>query len=74
LLEREPEHAALAGDLDDVVAGRGRLVFIEGEAGVGKTALLRRFLRSQTKTSRVHEGACDRLFTAPARAFRRRRR
>lgn len=63
LLERESERAALAGDLEDVVAGRGRLVFLEGEAGIGKTAVVHLFLRSQKATSRVHEGACDPLFT-----------
>jgi len=63
LLERDSERAALAGDLEDVVAGHGRLVFLEGESGVGKTAIVRLFLQSQKTTSRVHQGACDPLFT-----------
>jgi predicted ATPase len=63
LLEREPERDALTRDLEDVVAGHGRLVFVEGEAGVGKTALLHLFLQSQTTTTRIHEGSCDPLFT-----------
>ncbi|MFI9009989.1 BTAD domain-containing putative transcriptional regulator [Actinosynnema sp. NPDC053489] len=40
LLGRAAELAALTGALDDVLAGRGRAVWVEGEAGIGKTALL----------------------------------
>lgn len=40
LFEREGELARLAGLLDEVKAGEGRLALIEGRAGVGKTALL----------------------------------
>ena len=40
LLGRDAEVAALTGALDDVLAGRGRAVWVEGEAGIGKTALL----------------------------------
>ncbi len=38
---RDAESAALRGWLDELAAGRGRAVLIEGEPGVGKTALLR---------------------------------
>ena len=40
LLERERELAVLERCLADAGAGRGRLVVIEGPAGIGKTALL----------------------------------
>jgi AAA ATPase domain len=40
LLERVSERAAVARALDDTIAGRGRLLLFEGEAGIGKTALL----------------------------------
>jgi DNA-binding CsgD family transcriptional regulator len=40
----------------------GRLVLVGGEAGVGKTALVRHFADSQTG-ARVLIGACDSLFT-----------
>ncbi|XVS67699.1 BTAD domain-containing putative transcriptional regulator [Actinosynnema sp. CA-299493] len=40
LVGRAAELAALTGALDDVLAGRGRAVWVEGEAGIGKTALL----------------------------------
>jgi ATP/maltotriose-dependent transcriptional regulator MalT len=40
LLERERELAVLERYLADAGAGRGRLVVVEGPAGIGKTALL----------------------------------
>ena len=40
LLEREAELVRLEGLLAAAAAGEGRLLFIEGEAGIGKTALL----------------------------------
>ena len=40
MLEREAEMAALAATLDAARAGEGRLVLVEGSAGIGKTRLL----------------------------------
>ena len=40
LLGRDPETARLSARLDDVRAGRGAVLLLEGEAGIGKTALL----------------------------------
>ncbi|MGH3339727.1 MAG: ATP-binding protein, partial [Propionibacteriaceae bacterium] len=43
LLERSEQLSALATALSEVSeSGRGRLVLVSGEAGVGKTALVRR--------------------------------
>jgi predicted ATPase len=43
LIGRDAELAALAGSLERARTGDGRTVLIAGEAGIGKTALLRRF-------------------------------
>jgi DNA-binding CsgD family transcriptional regulator len=40
LLERESELLRLDGAIDDARAGRGRMVLVEGVAGIGKTRLL----------------------------------
>jgi len=63
LLERESFLGALGEAQRQVEGGSGRLVFVTGEAGVGKTALLRRFCVEAAGQLRVLEGACDALFT-----------
>ena len=40
LVGREPELVRLRGVLDELVAGRGQLLFLIGDAGIGKTRLL----------------------------------
>ena len=73
LLERESELEALQHAFDGVrTTRRGRLVVVEGEAGVGKTALVRRFCEAQGTAARVLYGACDGVFTPrPLGAYRR---
>ena len=63
LLEREAPLAALRAALAESVAGRGSLVFIGGEAGVGKTTLVRAFCAEASSHARVLWGACDPLST-----------
>ena len=45
LLERDAALAALAGAHADAARGEGRVVFVSGEPGIGKTTLVTRFLR-----------------------------
>jgi DNA-binding CsgD family transcriptional regulator len=63
LLEREEALDALRAALAEAGAGRGRLVLVAGEAGVGKTAVVRAFCDEQRRAARVLWGACDALFT-----------
>jgi DNA-binding CsgD family transcriptional regulator len=64
LVERERELSILGEAVDGVRSGsRGRLVFVAGEAGVGKTALLRLFCDDRAGGARVLWGASDALFT-----------
>jgi DNA-binding CsgD family transcriptional regulator/tetratricopeptide (TPR) repeat protein len=64
LLERESQIAELSKRLGSVIAQkRGGVVLISGEAGIGKTALINRFLALPEKTVAVLRGACDALFT-----------
>jgi len=64
LLERA-EQLALLNEALTAVADRrrGRTVLAVGEAGIGKTALLRRFSRSVAGPARTLWAACDHLFT-----------
>ena len=62
LLERSEQLAALQSELDAITAsGRGRLVLIAGEAGIGKSALSDAFCRGLDVA--VLRGACEALFT-----------
>ena len=62
LLERAQFLAELGQRLEESRRA-GRLVLVGGEAGVGKTALLRRFCLLHGEAARVLWGVCDPLFT-----------
>ena len=63
LLERDGQIALLQDAFTEAEAGQGRLVFVSGEAGIGKSALLRRFCAEVSDSARVLVGACDGLRT-----------
>ena len=63
LLERKDALAQLDRQFDEARSGQGRLVFVEGEAGGGKTALLTRFCETRPGSTRIWWGACDPLLT-----------
>ena len=56
---RELELDALRADVASVVRGQGRLVVIEGEAGIGKTRLVEESLRGHKVL--VHQAAAEEL-------------
>ena len=61
LLEREPYLAGLQDTLAEARTESGRVALVYGEAGIGKTALLRAFAARQ-KISPVIWGVCDPFF------------
>jgi DNA-binding CsgD family transcriptional regulator/tetratricopeptide (TPR) repeat protein len=61
LLERDGALAALAEVHDAAARGEGRVVFVTGEPGIGKTALVTRFVRDLEPGARVLFGSCDDL-------------
>ncbi len=64
LLERDESLSELERLLEGVRATtEGRLVFVGGEAGVGKTSLLRRFCETRDKAVRILWGECEPLRT-----------
>jgi len=63
LLERDEPLVTLRTLLQRAVAGHGVLLFVEGEAGIGKTALLATFSAEQRSGLPVFWGACDALQT-----------
>jgi len=65
LLERAPLLEELSGVLAATAAG-GRVVLLAGEAGIGKSAVVRRFTERQPADTRPLLGACDPLLTPRA--------
>src|SRR5712692_6451174 len=65
LLERERALAALTEATEGAAGGGGRLIFVVGEAGIGKTALLRQFVAMHPEC-RTLTGACEPLDTPEA--------
>jgi len=63
LLERAELLTALDDSLASAAAGSGRFVLVAGEAGAGKSTLVRSFLSSHDTDVRVRFGACDPLTT-----------
>jgi DNA-binding winged helix-turn-helix (wHTH) protein/tetratricopeptide (TPR) repeat protein len=61
LVGREPELCKLERFLNQAIAGAGRMIFITGEPGIGKTALSNTFLRRaqfQFPAVRLSRGRC----------------
>ncbi|GAA1847674.1 AAA family ATPase [Pseudonocardia ailaonensis] len=63
LLERETEATELREALARAGTGTGSVVLVTGEAGIGKTSLVRAFLRHAAGRVRTLSGACDDLLT-----------
>ena len=63
LLERDEYVVQLDTGLASASEGSGLLVSVEGEAGSGKTALVRQYCETHSAQARVLRGTCDPLFT-----------
>lgn len=63
LLEREQELEQLEHALTAVPTSGGQIVLLRGEAGIGKTALIREFVRRHDEEATVLVGTCDDLMT-----------
>jgi DNA-binding CsgD family transcriptional regulator/tetratricopeptide (TPR) repeat protein len=63
LLEREGFLQSLTGYEAEAATGDGRVVLIAGEAGIGKTVLVRAFTESPERKGVTAWGSCDGLFT-----------
>ena len=63
ILERDAFLRQLDALLQEAAAGQGRLVFVGGEAGVGKTTLIQHFCSASGGRAEIRAGACDPLST-----------
>jgi predicted ATPase len=66
LLERDGALATLAEAYDAAARGDGRVVFVTGEPGIGKSSLVARFRRDVDAGARVLLGTCDDLSISAA--------
>ena len=65
LVEREEALATLRRSLDGQAPATGRIVLIRGEAGIGKTAVLKAFVEELPSDVDVLWGLCDGVSTPP---------
>ncbi|WP_162487103.1 MULTISPECIES: AAA family ATPase [unclassified Variovorax] len=63
LLERDGLLAQLNARWSQAREGPGQLVFVEGEAGIGKTSVLRAFAASVRTASPLYWGSCEAMAT-----------
>ena len=68
LVERDELIGELAAAMDDALDGRGRLFFIGGEAGVGKSTLVRALADLMKDRCTIRVGGADNVTTAEALA------
>lgn len=66
LIERDEQLAQLEALLNEARAGQGRAVVLRGEAGIGKSALLRAFMRGVRDRATAAFGYCDAVATQRA--------
>jgi predicted ATPase len=63
LLERQKSLDILSRLVTEVSAGSGRTVLLSGEAGIGKTSLIKRFTDDIKSDTEILWGGCEALFT-----------
>jgi len=63
LIEREEFLHSLKSRLEDVKDSEGHCVVITGEAGIGKTSLIKAFCIDNKRNYKIYRGTCDALFT-----------
>ncbi|RPJ24637.1 MAG: helix-turn-helix transcriptional regulator [Chloroflexi bacterium] len=63
LVEREQQLKKLADAWNQVRVGTGCVALVSGEAGIGKTSLIERFVAGQGRSTRVLWGSCDDMFS-----------
>jgi predicted ATPase len=64
LIERADFLAVLQAKFAAIAEGEGHCVFVSGEAGIGKTSLIRAFCKEHKDDCNIYQGSCDALFTA----------
>ncbi|HET6768118.1 MAG TPA: AAA family ATPase, partial [Chitinophagaceae bacterium] len=63
LIERRKFLSLMHSKFENVKASEGHCILVSGEAGIGKTSLVKTFCKPVKKECRIYQGTCDALFT-----------
>ena len=63
LIERAGFLTSLQSQFENVIKGEGHCILLSGEAGIGKTSLVKTFCNDLRKDYKIYQGTCDALFT-----------
>ena len=63
LIERAGFLTSLLSSFDHVARGEGHCILLGGEAGMGKTSLVRAFCKQIKSNCKIYQGTCDALFS-----------
>jgi len=63
LIERAVFLDSMQHAFQNVDAGEGHCIFVSGEAGIGKTSLMREFCNMVKNRCNIYQGTCDALFS-----------
>jgi DNA-binding CsgD family transcriptional regulator/tetratricopeptide (TPR) repeat protein len=63
LIERADFIAPMQARFESVAEGEGHCIFLSGEAGLGKTSLVKAFCKDKKTDCEIYQGTCDALFT-----------
>src|ERR1700709_2634364 len=63
LIERAGFLATLQKEFANIAEGEGHCIFVSGEAGIGKTSLIKAFCKELKPRYNIYQGTCDALFT-----------
>src|SRR6266496_680108 len=62
LIERTGFLTSLQTKFENVAEGEGHCVLVSGEAGIGKTSLVKAFCKERKNNCKIFQGTCDALF------------
>ena len=63
LIERTEFLATLSAKFESIKYGEGHCIFLSGEAGMGKTSVIKSFCNEIRDDCKIFQGSCDALFT-----------
>ena len=63
LIERDGFLVPMQAKFENITDGEGHCILVCGEAGIGKTSLIRAFCKDVKNNCKIYQGTCDALFS-----------